>query len=144
VAFVLFLDIEGAFPNTVPEKLIRNMRRWRIPRKIIDFTAIMLMNRETKLRFDDYTSEVITINNGIGQGDPLSMGLYQFYKADLLNIPSELGQLAIAYVDNTILYASGNTFEETHKILAKMMTRKTESSSGPRTIIHLSNILNSR
>lgn len=27
VASVLFLDIEGAFPNAVPEKLVRNMRR---------------------------------------------------------------------------------------------------------------------
>ena len=45
------------------------------------------------------------------------MGLYQFYNADLLDIPSEPNQLAIAYVDNAILFASGSTFEDTHKML---------------------------
>ena len=124
VASVLFLDIEGAFPNAVPEKLVRNLTRRGVPQKIIHFTARMLTNRETKLRFDDHTSEAIPINNGIGQGDPLSMGLYQFYNADLLDIPTEPNQLAIAYVDDAILYASGNTFEETHEIIAKMMTKE--------------------
>jgi len=123
VASVLFLDIEGAFPNAVPEKLVRNMKRRGVPSKIINFTASMLTNRETKIRFDDYTSESIRLDNGIGQGDPLSMGLYQFYNADLLDIPSEPSQLAIAYVDDAIIYASGNSFEETHESIAGMMTK---------------------
>ena len=122
VASVLFLDIEGAFPNAVPEILVRNLRRRGVPTRIINFTAEMLRNRETRLRFDDYTSEAIPIDNGIGQCDPLSMGLYQFYNADLLDIPSEPNQLAIAYVDDAILYATGSNFEDTHKTLTKMMT----------------------
>jgi ribonuclease HI len=124
VVSVLFLDIEGAFPNAVPEKLIRNMKRRRVPSKIVEFTTHMLRNRETRLRFDDHTSEAIRIDNGIGQGDPLSMGLYLFYNADLLSIPAEPNQLAIAYVDDVILYASGSTFEETHTILEEMMTKE--------------------
>jgi hypothetical protein len=50
--------------------------------------------------------------------------LYQFYNADLLNIPSGPNQLAIAYVDNTILFASSDTFKETHKTLLNMMTKE--------------------
>jgi ribonuclease HI len=84
----------------------------------------MLANREMKLRFDDYISKAIPNNNRIGQGDPLSMGLYQFYNADLLDIPSNPNQLAIAYVDDVILYASGNTFEEMHKTLEDMMKKE--------------------
>ena len=95
-----------------------------VPKHIVNFTAKMLDNRETKLRFDDYTSKAILINNGIGQGDPLSMGLYQFYNADLLDIPIEPNQLAIAYVDDAILYASGDNFEETHRILTNLMTKE--------------------
>jgi hypothetical protein len=124
VALVLFLDIEGTFPNAVPEKLVRNMIRRKVPQKIISFTARMLTDRETNLRFDNYFSEAISLNNGIGQGDPLSMGLYQYYNADLLDILAEPNQLAIAYVDNTILYAPGSTFEETHKDLINMMTKE--------------------
>ena len=84
----------------------------------------MLTNRVTNLRFDDHTSKAIPIDNGIGQGDPLSMGLYQFYNADLLSIPTEPNQLAIAYVNDAILYASGDTFEDTHKSLFRMMTKE--------------------
>jgi hypothetical protein len=124
VASVLFLDIEGAFLNAVPEKLIRNMKRRGVPTKIINLTANMLINRETRLRFDDHTSDAIPINNGIGQGDPLSMGLYQFYNADLLNIPTEANQLAIAYVDDAIIFGSGSSFEDTHKDLVDMMTKE--------------------
>jgi ribonuclease HI/exonuclease III len=124
VASVLFLDIEGAFPNAVPEKLIRNMNKRGVPTKIINLTANMLTNRETRLRFDDHTSDAIPINNGIGQGDPLSMGLYQYYNADLLSVPTEANQLAIAYVDDAIIFASGNTFEDTHRDLVDMMTKE--------------------
>jgi hypothetical protein len=73
----------------------------------------MLTNRETRLRFNDHTSNPIIINNGIGQGDPLSMELYQYYNANLLNIPADPNQLAITYVDDAILFASGSTFKET-------------------------------
>jgi hypothetical protein len=52
------------------------------------------------------------------------MGLYQFYNADLLNIPTEANQLAIGYVDNAIIFASGSSFEDTHKDLVDMMTKE--------------------
>ena len=71
VVSVLFLDIEGAFPNAVNEKLLQNMARQQVPTKIIQFTENLLRNRTTKLKFDDYTSDNIPISNSIGQGDPL-------------------------------------------------------------------------
>jgi hypothetical protein len=43
---------------------------------------------------------------------------------DLLNILSNPNQLAIAYVNDMILYASGNMFEETHKTLEDMMKKE--------------------
>ena len=86
--------------------------------------ANMLINRETRLRFDDHMSEAIPISNGIRQGDLLSMGLYQFYNTDLLDILSEPNQLAITYLDDTILFTSGSIFEETHKVLVETMTKE--------------------
>lgn len=83
----------------------------------------MLINREIKIRFDNYTFEAIRLNNRIGQGDPLSMGLYQYYNTDLLDIPSEPNQLAIAYVNDVIIYTSGNSFKETHELIADMMSK---------------------
>ena len=123
VASVLFLDIEGAFPNAVPSRLEHNLRKRKVPGKIADFIRNMLRRRETVLRFDGYTSQPIIIDNGIGQGDPLSMGIYQYYNADILEIPREKGESAIAYVDDGILIAIANKFSKVHDMLYNMMTR---------------------
>jgi ribonuclease HI len=124
VTSVLFLDIEGAFPNAVNEKLISNLTTRRVPTAIIRFVKNMLRGRTTRLKFDDHESDKIHIDNGIGQGDPLSMVLYQYYNADLLDIPNATSEFAAAYVDDAILVATAKTFEDTHKILGEMMTRE--------------------
>jgi hypothetical protein len=94
-----------------------------LPDKLVNFAGHMLDNRRTTLRFDDHTLTPIMLDNGIGQGDPLSMVLYQYYNADILEIPSSLQESAEAYVDDAILMATAKTFEEAHCILKEMMTR---------------------
>ena len=84
----------------------------------------MLQGRVTTLKFDDHASDPIPIDNGIGQGDPLSMALYQFYNADILDIPNSANESAIAYVDDALLMATAGTFEEAHQTLYDMMTRQ--------------------
>jgi hypothetical protein len=133
VAAVLFLDVEGAFPNAVPMKLMHNLRKRRIPGKYVGFVEKMLTDRCTTLKYDGPTSEPIEIDNGIGQGDPLSMVLYQFYNADLLDIPSRKNEDALAYMDDTILVATMETFTEAHMMLADMMTREGGASEWSRT-----------
>ena len=123
VTAVLFLDIEGAFPNAVTGKLLHSMRKRGLPEALIRFAGTMLDNRSTTLRFDDHTSNTIALNNGIGQGDPLSMALYQFYNADILEIPRAPYESAEAYVDDAILIATAKNFEEAHNILTDMMLR---------------------
>ena len=34
---VLFLDVEVAFPNAIPEWLIHNLLKWKIPKRYINF-----------------------------------------------------------------------------------------------------------
>lgn len=124
VAAVLFLDIEGMFPNTISECLALNLSKCSIPSKYVKFTESMLLNRMTKLKFNGYELEDHSINNGISQGDPLSIILYQFYNADLMEISESRDESSMAYVDNTLLIAIAKTFEEVHKMLADMMTRR--------------------
>ena len=121
---VLFLDIEGAFPNADNIQLIRNLNKRKIPTDLVAFVTNMLKDRSTVLRFDGYTSTEIILNNGIGQGDPLSMALYQFYNADLLDIPQGKWESAIAYVDDAILVAEGTDFHQAHDRLSNMMLRE--------------------
>ena len=42
VASVLFLDVQGAFPNMVKEVLIHNMRTQGVPSQYIRMTQLML------------------------------------------------------------------------------------------------------
>jgi hypothetical protein len=123
VTAVLFLDIEGAFPNAVTDKLLHSMRKRRLPERLVNFAGLMLENRCTTLRFDDHMSAPITLDNGIRQGDLLLMALYQYYNANILEIPNSPQESAEAYVDDAILTATAKTFEEAHEILAEMMTR---------------------
>ena len=124
VAAVLFLDIEGAFPNAVPERLVHNLRKRKVPEKYAKFVSNMLQDRVTTLRFDGYTSPPIQIDNGIGQGDPLSMVMYQYYNADLLDIPNNKDEDTMAYVDDSLMIAIAENFKEAHEKLADMMGRE--------------------
>ena len=142
VTSVLFLDIKGALPNVVNEKLIANMRERKVPTKIVRFVENMLQDRTTKIRFDDHESSKIKLDNGIGQGDPLSMALYQYYNADILDVPRAPNEDAAAYVDDAILLAMAKTFEETHKILEAMMTRMGGQWNGQTSITPNSSLQN--
>jgi hypothetical protein len=129
VVSALFLDIEGAFPNAVTNRLIHNMRMRRIPTSIIDFTERLLTNRKTQLRFDGFTSDWILIDNGIGQGDPLSMILYIIYSSDLVEVATPrrgraaIQELTLAFVDDTAFIAIAKDFITTHQMLSDMLTR---------------------
>ena len=123
VTSTLFLDVEGAFPNAISTRLYHNLRKRRISPRYIDFVASMLNGYTTFLKFDDHISKMITLDNGIGQGDLLSM-LYQFYNTDILDVPCRNNKAAIAYVDDVLILTTAKNFTDTHKILADMMTQE--------------------
>ena len=125
VASVLFLDVQGAFPNVVKEVLTHNMRSRGVPSKYIRMTEMMLTGRHTRLSFDDYLSAPIPITNRNNQGCPLSMMFYTFYNAGLLELspPNTPDENQFGFVDDVALLATGRTFEETHRRLRDMMER---------------------
>ena len=124
VVSVLFLDIEGAFPNAVTERLLHNLRTRRIPETYVQLIYHMLTGRRNRLKFDDYTSEWFNLDNGIVQGNPLSMVLYLFYNADMIDIPRGRSEMCLGYVDDTALVAAASSFTGTHRILKSMMVHR--------------------
>ena len=75
-----------------------------------------------RLKFNDFILELISILNGIGQGDPLSMILYIIYNADLLEMLVQLlNEDSVSYVDNVIAVAIGEDFHATMAALENMM-----------------------
>ena len=124
VTSVLFLDVEGAFPNAVTNRLIHNLRKRRIPEVYTRFVRALLTNRRTRLKFDDFTSGLIEIVNGIGQGNPLSMILYIIYNADLLKITDDDNhKTALGYIDDMALLVTSSNFEETTTKLQNLMEK---------------------
>ena len=111
------------FPNAVTERLLYNLRTCCIPEVYVAFIKNMLTGRRNGLRFDDYLSDWFELDNGIVQGDLLSMILYLFYNADMLDIAHGCHELCLGYVDDMALVASTGTFEDAHRILHGMMSR---------------------
>ena len=118
---ILFLDVEGAFPNTVSAHMLHNMHMCRVPEEYIPFVDCLLTNRGMQLKFDGYTLDWINVDNGIVQGDPLSMILYLFYNSDLLE---DMGKLVtnVGYVDDVNFFAEGPTFDVAYAKLSDMVT----------------------
>ena len=123
MASVLFLDVEGAFPNAVTEQLLHKLRKRRISERYVDFIDNMLMGRRNRLKFDDYISEWFHLDNGIVQGDPLSMILYLFYNVDILDIARGKHELCLGSVDDLALVAMAKNFAGTHRMLKNMVVR---------------------
>ena len=124
VTSVLFLDIEGAFPNTVTDRLIHNLKKRRILTKYIKFIKQLLQGWKTRLKFDDFISKYINITNSIGQGDPISMLLYIIYNVDLLEALRRLDEDAIGYVDDALVVATVKMLKETTRSLKNFMERR--------------------
>lgn len=97
----------------------------------------LLTARKTRLKFDDHVSDIINIENGIGQGNPLSMLLYILYNTDLLDLPDDpASEDAVGYVDNIALIATGEDFEETTQKLKSTMTKDGGVYTGVSPTIH--------
>jgi hypothetical protein len=113
-AAALYLDIQGAFPNTVKTILLHNMRSRRVPAKYVAITKRLLTDRFTVLRFDDYTSEPIPLNNGTTQGCCLSMIFYAFYNTPLMEIANGPNETTAGFVDDVMFLATSDTLDEAH------------------------------
>lgn len=84
IASVLFLDVSGAFDHVSHTMLLHNLRKRRIDRDTVGWTASFLGNRATTIRMADVESEAYTVTVGIPQDSSLSPILYLFYNADIL------------------------------------------------------------
>ena len=105
------------------DHLLHNLRARWIPEVYIRFVQNMLTGHRNQLIFDNYLSYWFELDNGIIQGDPLSMLLYLFYDADMLDIAQGQQEACLGYVDDMALVAMADTFRKVYRILGKMMAK---------------------
>ena len=121
----LFLDIRGAFPSVILERLLHNMRTKGIPKEYMEWIRRKVANRNTTIYLDDYTTPPMLIPWGLDQGCPLSGIVYQFYSTGLIEIPNENnGEGCVSFVDDTTITAEGKDLEDAFKKLENIMTRQ--------------------
>ncbi|CAA7269138.1 unnamed protein product [Cyclocybe aegerita] len=92
-----------------------------VPKEHVEWVRRRNKGHTTTLVFDDYQSDPFEVEDGLDQGDPKSLILYN---ANILLIPvRQNGEWAFIFVDDVALVATGKDFEETHKKLKEMMER---------------------
>ncbi|KNZ82167.1 hypothetical protein J132_06734 [Termitomyces sp. J132] len=123
VTTALFLNIQGAFPYTVQDCLLHNMREHGVPLFYICLAEWKLSNCHTHLKFDDFTSDWFAINNSTTQGCPLSVLYYVFYNMPLIAMASSNGmsESLFGFVNNVMLLAVAKSLMETHAIVKNMV-----------------------
>ena len=122
-AALLFLDVQSAFPNTVKEVLLHNMKLRKVPSSYVKLAERLLTNRTTTLVFDDYSSDPFPLINGTTQGCCLSMLFYAFYNAPLFDLPLTSSQIPSGFVDNAAYLGIGDSIAEAHRAIRDMMER---------------------
>ena len=139
VTTALTFDIKGYFDFVNHNRLLRELRRKKIPLEYTKWTASFLSDREAAICLDGTRGEMKPVQNGIPQGSPVSPILAAFYTAELLekfkpnpdhtnnNTPSVPTQTSmVMYVDDRKLYVSSNSLE-TNVILIKLAYQEVES-----------------
>ena len=99
------------------------MKTRQVPTVYTSLFQNMLSCRSTQICFDDHISNPISINNGTMQGCLLSMLLYTFYNADLIDIATGENELSTRFVNDCAFVAISDTLQETHATLKNMMER---------------------
>lgn len=131
---VLFIDVKGAFLNTVPQILARDMRRKGIPEEVVTWFERKLDGRRTVVAFDDFTSRDIPVESGLDQGCNTSGICYNFYNAGQIEGAREKDrELAGSFADDAYVAAEGDSMEEVARKVEDMMKRKGGASEWAET-----------
>jgi ribonuclease HI len=125
IASLLLLDVSGAFDNVSRPRLLHNLRKRRVPQMMVRWIDSFMSDRTTTLKLQEYTAPSAPIQTGIPQGSPLSLNLYLFYNADLIEACKTENTEAVGYVDDASILATGPTSQHNCKTL-KAIHRKAQ------------------
>jgi hypothetical protein len=125
VVSVLFLNISGAFSNTVIPCLLHNMGMCSIPKDYTDWLKQHFDGRYTTLCFDDFSSTPFNVINGIDQGCPVSSICYGFYNVNLTDKKFlHKNELTSAFVNDAFLATRAHSIQDSYNMLQDMMMCK--------------------
>ena len=121
------MNVSAAYPNTSHQRLLHNLRKTKIDRKVVNWVASFLTNRQTIVKTNKHTTPKLYTDLGLPQGSPLSSILYLFYNADLLDNCTKKGVDAQAYIDDITLMSAGKSVKDNTQKLAQVHNQVCES-----------------
>src|SRR5271170_3842485 len=101
VVSMLSLDISGAYPNTLYERLLYILQQKGFPEWVVQVTKGFIEGQTTRLVAGGLTSQEVNIKTGIPQGSPLSPILFLLFSSELLEILESRDTRGSAFVDDT-------------------------------------------
>jgi len=122
VAFMLSLDIIEAFNWVLHVRLLHTLKMKRTSDYIVEWACSFLKNRETSLRFDEQTSDMREVNADISQKFLISLILFLFFNASLIE-KCEALKIKIEvlnFVNDINILAYNKFIEEICKTLSKV------------------------
>jgi hypothetical protein len=117
-ASALLLDVSEAFDNVSYARLLHNLRKKEINEKTVKWISSFLHDKYTKIMINEYTLKEYETATDIPQNSLLSSILYLFYNADLVESCNTDATMAIGYIDNVAIIATGNTTKKSCNKLA--------------------------
>ena len=114
--------LAGAYDHVSHARLLHNLKKRKISNWIIQWVKSFLKERRSSIAFEEKTSAVSMINAGVPQRFPVSLILYLFFNADLLDICEQQKRktTSIEFVDDVNVLTYSTSTEENCKTLKKL------------------------
>ena len=74
---IISIDFEKAFDRIGIHTILSQLMEWKVGPKILNFIKSFLTNRKIRVKVNGTLSKIRSLNNGIPQGSPLSVVLFQ-------------------------------------------------------------------
>ena len=117
--YICFVDYTKAFDRVKHDMLFEILSKAGVPDKEINIIKSLYLQQKATVRYENETSEEITIKRGVRQGCILSPCLFNIYTEYLIREALEDGEginingqhiTNIRYADDTIILAVSNSF----------------------------------
>jgi len=112
VAYMLCLDMSGAFDNVSQQRLIHNLKMAGFPPTVTGFVQSFLQDRTTCFKLGEYKDHPRPQLTGIPQGSTLSPILFLLFASTLLPTLEEGPTTALGVLDDSNILNFGKTTEE--------------------------------
>ncbi|XP_016658134.1 uncharacterized protein LOC107883144 [Acyrthosiphon pisum] len=103
---LISLDLQKAYDTVWGHRVINSLKNWNIHGNMLIFLTNFLNQRAFQVKIRDQTSNTFMLENGVPQGSPLSIFLFQ---TAINNLPSIITNPAksIIFADDTYIYIRG-------------------------------------